>query len=162
VTSCSSKKNALLLSAISVYIVKMIQNSISYINNLLQTKPFVFLLLSVLIFLLFLIQTIRLHKKHNLIRADAIKRSRSVIGGQVAEQIAPFLPEFPCNAADARFVGKPVDFIAFPGLSEDGIIKEILLIEVKTGKSLLNGHEKEVRRAVSEGRVRYVEYHAGE
>lgn len=97
-------------------------------------------------------------KKSRNLRKDAIKRSKAVIGGQVAEQIAPLLPDFPSPLADARFIGKPVDFIAFPGLEESDKVKEILLIEVKTGNSALSEREKEVRRAVEEGRVKYKEY----
>ena len=138
----------------------MIQNLYGYIKSLVLSLPVPVLVVIGVLFLLFVIQTVRLHKNHNSIRKDAIKRSRSVIGGQVAEQIAPFLPGFPCDAADARFIGKPVDFIAFPGLNSGDKVNEVLLIEVKTGKSALNGREKEVRRAVAEGRVRYVEYRA--
>ena len=116
------------------------------------------IILTAILFILLIIQTIRLHSGNSKIRRDAIKRSRSVIGGQLAEQVAPFLPGFPCNPGDARFIGKPVDFIAFPGMAEDDEVHEVLLIEVKTGKSNLSGREKEVRRAVAEGRVRYVEY----
>lgn len=108
--------------------------------------------------LLFIIQTCRLCSSKSKTRRDAIKRSRAVIGGQVVEQVAPFLPEFPCSPADARFIGKPVDFIAFPGLAEGDTVDEVLLIEVKTGQSALNNREKEIKRAVQEGRVRYVEY----
>ena len=114
-------------------------------------------ILSFFCLFLLIIQTLRLHKKHRQLRSDAIKRSKAVIGGQVLEQVAPFLPDFPCNPADARFIGKPVDFIAFSGLSEDKV-SEVLLIEVKTGHSELSAREKEIRRAVKEGRVRYVEY----
>jgi len=89
---------------------------------------------------------------------EALKKSRAVLGGNAAEQVAPFLPNFPCNPADARFVGKPVDFIAFPGAASDEPIKEILLIEVKTGGSQLSSREKEIRSCVEEGRVRYIEY----
>ncbi|MCR5400636.1 MAG: hypothetical protein K6E78_03465 [Treponema sp.] len=92
-------------------------------------------------------------------RNDAIKRSRAVLGGQMAEQIAPFLPGFPCNAADVRFVGKPVDFVAFPGMAEGKNIEEILLIEVKTGSSKLSEREKEIRELCKRGKVRYVEYY---
>lgn len=92
-------------------------------------------------------------------RNDAIKRSRAVLGGQMAEQIAPFLPNFPCNAGDVRFIGKPVDFIAFPGMSEGKEISEVLLIEVKTGSSKLSGREKEIKELVSKGKVRYAEYY---
>ena len=140
----------------------MINQILSYIKNTVAVIPLPFTLFCAVLFLLLIIQTIRLHRDRSELRSDAIKRSRSVIGGQLAEQIAPFLPGFPCNPGDARFIGKPVDFIAFPGLTEDNKVHEVLLIEVKTGKSALSGREKEVRRAVSEGRVRYVEYRAGE
>ena len=72
----------------------------------------------------------------------------------------PLLPGFPCHPGDARFIGKPVDFIAFPGMAEDNEVHEVLLIEVKSGKSNLSEREREVKRAVAEGRVRYVEYRA--
>ena len=117
-------------------------------------------ILGAILFILLIIQTLRLHSDRSKVRKDAIKRSRSVIGGQLAEQVAPFLPGFPCNPGDARFIGKPVDFIAFPGMTEDNQVHEVLLIEVKTGKSALSGREKEVKKAVAEGRVRYVEYRA--
>ncbi|MBQ0040179.1 MAG: Holliday junction resolvase [Treponema sp.] len=91
-------------------------------------------------------------------RRDAVKKSRAVIGGQVAEQLAPYLPGFPCNPGDVVFVGKPVDFIAFPGLAEGKDIDEVLIVEVKTGQSKLNGHERQIKEAVKNGRVRYVEY----
>ena len=94
-------------------------------------------------------------KKHRL---DAVKKSRAVIGGQVAEQLAPYLPEFPCNPGDVCFLGKPVDFIGFTGLTESDEIHEVMFIEVKTGQSKLNGHEKQLKDAIQKGRVRYVEY----
>ena len=50
-------------------------------------------------------------------RKDAINRSRAVLSGQMLEQVAPFLPDFPCNPADVRFVGKPIDFVAFANFS---------------------------------------------
>ena len=43
-------------------------------------------------------------------------------------------------------------------LQRNILIDEILFIEVKTGTSALSGREKQVRKAVEEGRVRYVEY----
>ncbi len=91
-------------------------------------------------------------------RADAIKRSKAVLGGLAGEQVAPFLPGFPCNPADARFVGKPVDFVAFPGASTDRPIEEVLLVEVKTGGAKLSEREKQIRDCVQRGRVRFVEY----
>lgn len=95
-------------------------------------------------------------------RADAVKRSRAVLGGQAAEQVAPFLPGFPCNPADVRFIGKPVDFIGFPGAAEGKPVSEILFIEVKTGSSALSKREREIRDAVACRRVRYIEYRCNE
>lgn len=131
----------------------MVQKLLPYITNYK-----VLLGVACVFFLLFVVQTVRLFARKTKIRSDAIKRSRAVIGGQVVEQVAPFLPNFPCSPSDARFIGKPVDFIAFPGLAENDTVKEVLLIEVKTGQSALNSREKEIKKAVAEGRVRYVEY----
>jgi predicted Holliday junction resolvase-like endonuclease len=91
-------------------------------------------------------------------REDAVKKSRAVLGGQFGEQIAPFLPDFPCNPGDVRFVGKPVDFVAFPGSAEGKQIEEIFFIEVKSGKSELSLREKQIKSAVEKGRVKFLEY----
>lgn len=99
-----------------------------------------------------------LEKKVKSGRNDAIKRSRAVLSGQMIEQVAPYLPHFPCNPADARFIGKPIDFIAFPGATDGSKIEEVLFIEVKTGQSALSAREKEIRDAVKNGRIKYVEY----
>lgn len=121
-------------------------------------NPKILLILTVCLSAVIIIQFFKnLGDKKN-IRKDAVKRSKAVIGGQVAEQIAPFLPDFPANPSDARFIGKPVDFIVFSGLSETEKIDEILFVEVKTGKSALSEREKEVKKAVEKGNVRYVEY----
>jgi len=92
-------------------------------------------------------------------RDDAVRRSRAVLAGQIGEQLAPWLPGFPCDAADVRFVGKPVDFVAFPGAST-GSPREVVFIEVKAGDAKLSAPERALRQAVLEGRVRWVEYRA--
>lgn len=125
-----------------------------------------FVVFAIVIFIFFIIgrlsgQLDTEHKFKKLLkegRLDAIKRSKAVINGQMVEQIAPFLPNFPCNPADVRFVGKPIDFVAFPGASENNEIKEVVFIEVKTGNSVLSPREKEIKDAIQQGRVRYVEY----
>lgn len=96
--------------------------------------------------------------KEKEIRKDAIKRSRATLGGQFSEQIAPYLPSFPCNAGDARFLGKPIDFVAFPGSAEGRKITEVLFIEVKSGQSKPNEREYQIKSAIEKGHVRYIEY----
>lgn len=127
------------------------------IDKALENPRFLLVLIVFLLTLL-IIQFFRNQCDKKKLRKDAVKRSKAVINGQVTEQIAPFLPDFPANPSDARFIGKPVDFIVFSGLSENEKIDEILFVEVKTGKSLLSEREKEVKKAIEKGNVRYVEY----
>nr|WP_318715123.1 Holliday junction resolvase-like protein [uncultured Treponema sp.] len=132
-------------------------------HDFLTINHLVLILVTVAVFLagVFLGRLIQKLKDLSLLkkqRKDAVKKSRAVIGGQVAEQLSPYLPEFPCNPGDVCFLGKPVDFIGFTGLTESDEIHEVMFIEVKTGQSKLNGHEKQLKDAIQKGRVRYVEY----
>ncbi len=87
-------------------------------------------------------------------RRDASKRSRSVVAGMTAEQLAPLLGEFGerFDPGDARFLGAPVDYVVFDGIAS-GKLRQVVLVEIKTGGSRLNANEREVQRAVREGRV---------
>jgi predicted Holliday junction resolvase-like endonuclease len=93
-------------------------------------------------------------------RLDAVKRSRAVLGGQFSEQLSPYFPGFPADPTEARFIGKPVDFIAFAGAST-GTVDEVLFIEVKSGNAQLTGVERSLRNAIEKGKVRFVEYRVG-
>lgn len=105
-----------------------------------------------------MIQKAKLHSVIKKERADAVKKSRAVLGGQFGEQLAPYLPGFPCNPGDVQFIGSPVDYVAFPGYAEGKEIKEVVFIEVKSGQSTLSARERQIRDAVRAGRVRYLEY----
>ncbi|VVB77715.1 Endonuclease related to archaeal Holliday junction resolvase [uncultured archaeon] len=91
------------------------------------------------------------------IRSDAINRSRAVLGGQFSEQLAPYLPDFNYNPSDCKFIGKPVDFIVFNGLS-NGELKDITFLEIKSGDSKINGNQKKVKDVVENGRIKWEEY----
>ena len=90
------------------------------------------------------------------IREDAILRSQAVITGRVSEQLLPFLPGFRFNPKDARFLGSPVDFVVFDGLDE-GALRRVLFVEVKTGEADLSARERQVRDAVRGGAVEWIE-----
>lgn len=91
------------------------------------------------------------------IRRDAVQRSTAVTAGKVYEQLVPWLPDFRFNPRDARFLGTPVDFVVFDGLSE-GQVNRIVFVEVKTGESNLSARERRVRDAVRSGRVEWLEH----
>jgi predicted Holliday junction resolvase-like endonuclease len=89
------------------------------------------------------------------VRKAAIGQSRAVLGGKFVEQMAPYLPEFKYDPTEARFIGSPIDLIVFPGLSADDP-QEVVLIEVKTGKSeKLTGRERKIRDLIQAGKVRW-------
>jgi len=91
------------------------------------------------------------------IRETAIKQSRAVLSGQFSEQIAPYMPDFPYKPTEARFIGKPVDFIVFKGMDEKKI-EEVVFVEVKSGKSQLSGVEKTLKSAIQDKKISWDEY----
>lgn len=88
------------------------------------------------------------------VRQDAVQRSLAVTTGKVYEQLVPYLPEFPFNPKDARFLGSPVDFVVFDGLS-DGDLRGIVFVEVKTGLAELSDRERRIRDAVQNLQVEW-------
>ncbi len=87
-----------------------------------------------------------------VIRKDSVNRARSTLKGKIAEQMAPVLPEFEFNPADARFIGSPVDYIIFDGLTEVADEKSteinIVFMDVKKGKGALTRTQRVIRNAV--------------
>jgi predicted Holliday junction resolvase-like endonuclease len=91
-----------------------------------------------------------------MIRQDAVLRSQAITAGKVHEQLLPYLPDFPYNPKDVRFLGSPVDLVVFDGLAE-GTVRRVVFLEVKTGRSSLTGRERSVRDAIQAGEVDWAE-----
>lgn len=92
-------------------------------------------------------------------RKDALKRSRAVIRGQASEHLAPYVVPN-TNPKDYRFMGNPIDFICFEGLSDvlDGqsdAITSVRFVDIKTGKASLNKTQRRIRDAIKEGKVTF-------
>jgi predicted Holliday junction resolvase-like endonuclease len=94
-------------------------------------------------------------------RKDAVRRSRSALTGQVSEQLAPYLPEFPWNPNEVRFVGKPIDFIVFKGMDAK-LVDEVVFVEVKAGEGGLSPVERSLRDAIQDKRVSWAEWRVPE
>jgi predicted Holliday junction resolvase-like endonuclease len=88
---------------------------------------------------------------------DAVNRSRSTLKGKIAEQIAPLLPEFLYNPADARFIGSPLDYIIFDGLTDVSDDKKasirIIFMDVKKGSASLSRTQRVIKEAIEEKAV---------
>jgi len=85
-------------------------------------------------------------------RRAALAGSRNALKGRVSEQFAPFLDGFDYDPADARFIGSPVDFVVFDGLSA-GQVRQVVLVEVKTGVAKLTPMQRDIRDGVEAGEV---------
>ena len=102
-------------------------------------------------------------KDGNIFHKKSKRYTRSILGGLFSEQIAPFLPGFPqdLKASEARFIGKPIDFLIFKGMDE-GEISEVVFVEVKTGDSQLSQNERRLKEVINAKKVRWVEYRVNE
>ncbi len=99
----------------------------------------------------------RLHKLEPIVKSR-LKTSRSIIGGQFSEQLAPYLPNFPYKPSEVRFLGKPIDFLVFKGMDEKNI-EEVVFVEVKSGSAKqLSKHERILRDAIRNKKVRWEQY----
>jgi predicted Holliday junction resolvase-like endonuclease len=79
------------------------------------------------------------------------KKSSEVRTGKIAEQIAPFLADYPRNPRTARFIGDPIDFVHF---DED----KVTFVEVKSGKSQLSKKQRGIRDMIKDGKVEFIIY----
>lgn len=105
---------------------------------------------------IFIMRIFSLHE-HRWIRAKAVQGSRSNIFWEVYEKILPALPSFPYAPKDMVFIGKWCDYIIFDGLSEWSL-REIIFLELKSGKSTLNKNERAIQQIVEQRRIRFSEY----
>ncbi len=91
-------------------------------------------------------------KTSDKVAKDAVRRSSAAIKGQIGERFAPFQDGFGYEPADARFLGSPVDYVVFDGMT-DGEIKGVAFVEVKVGALPLSPFQRQVSEAIRDGRV---------
>lgn len=93
-------------------------------------------------------------------REDALAKSRAVLKGKLAEQLAPIFKVFGYNPSDARFIGDPVDYVIFDNYTkvreriEDTPIR-IVLADVKTGEARLTYEQRRIKEGIEKGLVEF-------
>ena len=109
------------------------------------------------------IQISEIENKHKLeikkARKESVEKSRAVIRGQATEHLAPYIID-DINPKDCRFMGNPIDYVVFDGLSDvtDKVtkdVKEVIFVDIKTGKSNLTTVQRRIRDAIKDGRVSF-------
>lgn len=76
------------------------------------------------------------------------KRSSEVRLGKTVENVAPFFNEWPYDPGNFRFLGNPIDGVSF---NDD----EVVLVEIKTGKSSLSKSQHKIKSLVENGKVKF-------
>ena len=85
-------------------------------------------------------------------RKDGKQRSAAVQWGKSIEHFVPFMKDFPVPVEDVTFLGMPIDYVGFVNTGSKTKC-EVHFIEVKSGSSFLMGKQKNIKKAIEEGRV---------
>lgn len=90
------------------------------------------------------------------VKKDSTFRSSAVNWGKTIEHFVPFMTKFPVPPEDVVFLGMPIDYVGFT--HTDSKTKcEVHFIEVKSGNSILMGKQRNIKKAIEEGRVHWHE-----
>lgn len=85
-------------------------------------------------------------------RHEGKQRSAAVQWGKTIEHFVPFVEDFPIPAEDVVFLGMPIDYVGFTNTASKTEC-EVHFIEVKSGSSFLMDKQKNIKKAIQEGRV---------
>ena len=89
-----------------------------------------------------------------IIKSDegAEKKAIAVGFGKTMEKIIHLHKDFNFPLGDCRFLAEPLDVIVFNGSSKNNV-DHITFMEIKTGKSPLNKHQRMIRDAIQDHNV---------
>ena len=86
----------------------------------------------------------------------AEKKSLEVGFGKTIEKMVHLLKDFNFPVEDCSFLAEPLDVIVFNGIAENNV-NHITFMEIKTGKATLNKHQRMIRDAVYDHKVKVEE-----
>jgi len=86
------------------------------------------------------------------VRQDSKFRSSAVNWGKSIEHFVPFMTKFPLPPEDVVFLGMPIDYVGFTD-TESAKKCKVHFVEVKSGVSFLSTKQKNIKKAIEEGRV---------
>ncbi len=105
------------------------------------------ILLGVIVFWLFSRLSVLQRKLSDL---EFSKSSQSVKYGKLTEQWIPFSDKFPFDSQKFRFLGSPIDGVAFDE-------NKVVFVEFKTASSQLNETQKKIKQLVQDKKVDWFE-----
>jgi predicted Holliday junction resolvase-like endonuclease len=95
----------------------------------------------------------KIREERRAISERSEKATATINIGLILERIAPTMKAFQFDRNDCRSLFDPIDYVIFEGLSKKNSVSKILFTEIKTGKSRLNEHQKEIKNLVERKQV---------
>jgi predicted Holliday junction resolvase-like endonuclease len=89
-------------------------------------------------------------------RRDSKFRSSAANWGKTIEHFVPFMTKFPIPPEDVVFLGMPIDYVGFTDTESSKKCK-VHFIEVKSGVSFMSTKQKNIKKAIEEGRIEFHE-----
>ena len=129
---------SLLVIAVLIYLVNMSKAEIKRLEDIIVNKE------------------VELLEEVAKARKDSKFRSSAANWGKTIEHFVPFTTKFPIPPEDVNFLGMPVDYIGFTD-TESNTECKVHFIEVKSGSAFLSQKQKNIKRAIQEGRVLFHE-----
>lgn len=117
-----------------VYLMNMLKAENKRLEDLIVTKE------------IELIEEIKKARKDSKFRSSAVNWGKSI------EHFVPFMSKFPLPPEDVVFIGMPIDYVGFTD-TESAKKCTVHFLEVKSGVSMLSGKQRNIKKAIEEGRV---------
>lgn len=117
-----------------VYLVNMTKAEVRRLENIIVEKE------------LELVEEIKKARKDSKFRSSAVNWGKSI------EHFVPFMTKFPLPPEDVVFLGMPIDYVGFTD-TESAKKCKVHFVEVKSGVSFLSTKQKNIKKAIEEGRV---------
>ena len=95
-------------------------------------------------------------KKRKISVAGSEQKAVEVGIGKIIEKVLPAYKDFNYPLSDCRALFEPIDLIVFSGASKMNV-DSITFLEIKTGESRLNKHQRIIRDAIKDKQVKYEE-----
>jgi len=89
-------------------------------------------------------------------RKDSKFRSSAANWGKTIEHFVPFMTKFPIPPEDVVFLGMPIDYVGFTDTGSKTKCT-VHFLEVKSGSAFLSDKQKNIKKAIKEGRVEFHE-----
>jgi len=89
-------------------------------------------------------------------RKDSKFRSSAANWGKSIEHFVPFMTKFPIPPEDVVFLGMPIDYVGFTDTASKTKCV-VHFLEVKSGSAQLSDKQRNIKKAIVEGRVKFHE-----